>query len=324
MGSNEYVNTDDFAYKIDLGAGKEYYMPVFETLTDFSLDISDITTIDRIRITAMNADTDYLVVSYCVIAADELPLDIFIGIKERVDAYIASNCLTKYLAGTIQKCSAGQTYVQFVADPIWIDRYSRIYISDGVNSEYHHIERKDGRTIYFSCLDSGRDLDNDHAEGTSVYLSIACQYGMYETEIALPSITIWGLTPELMPKETDVQEDLDTWKTNGSVNSFWTGKWFKYAILIDCESRGVELLAECSRIVRTIIGRERIWINGKTGDFLTTGMPTLIDPTEVVANIPKIQYTCEVEVKEDIFDKVRLPNTTTINNTYDITAGGTL
>jgi hypothetical protein len=147
---------------------------------------------------------------------------------------------------------------------------------------------------------------------------------MYQKEFIDTSLSIWGLSPEWIIKETDVQEDLDTWKINGSVNSSITGKWYKYNLLIDCESHSVELLSILSNIVKIILGRHQIWVNGKCCTIRQVGNPAMIEPTEIVSNIPKIQFTAEIEIKENIWIKTRLPNVVTITNDYIIQNGGVL
>ena len=319
--SKAYNSIDDYVYKIDLGSGKEYYLKASQIMDDVTIDISDITTIDRIRITALTADTDYLVLSYGLVSKDEMPYDIFVGVKERFESLIAAKYTTKYLIGTIGICYTGDDSITFMADPYWVARYSKIYITDGVHTEYHHVSRKEDRTIYFSSLYDGLKLIHDYTTAL-VYISIPAEFGKYEAEIVLPSITVWGLSPENIPMETDIQTDLDTWKVGGSVNEGTTGKWFRYSLLIDCESENVEMLAAISNIVNVIIGRLYVWINGKRCHLVYKGAPTVIEPTEVVANIPKIQYNADVLIKENVFDKVRIPQWITTTNTYDIINSG--
>ena len=80
-GGTTFNKLADFDYKIDLGSGKEYYLPTWQGFTHVTIDISSIDTIDRIRVTSLHDDDDYLIMSYAVVSKDEIPLDIFQGIK---------------------------------------------------------------------------------------------------------------------------------------------------------------------------------------------------------------------------------------------------
>jgi hypothetical protein len=316
-GSNHYERDSDFSYKIDIGSGKEYYLKAPDGFDDVFLDITGVTTIDRIRITALTSAVDHLVLSYGVLAKDELPYDIFVGLKEKIDALIAADISTEFLVGAITDVTAGDDSIRFLSCPVWINRYSKIMISDGVHTEYHHISKVDGYTLYFSKMYDGSVLKYSYSSA-SVYMCFPVEFGKYESEIILPSVSIWGLSPEHKPIESDIQTDLDTWKTDGSVNESTTGQWFSYSLLIDCESMSVELLTEISKVVNKIIARKSLWVNGRKCFIEFAGAPSVIDPTEVVANIPKIQYACTVTIKQDIWDKTRIPLTITINNDYDI------
>ncbi len=80
-----YRTSADFPYIIDFGAGKQYCIPAWPTFTQITLDISTLTSLERIRIIANHDSEDYLVASYMIAAADEIPRDIFEAFKEGIE-----------------------------------------------------------------------------------------------------------------------------------------------------------------------------------------------------------------------------------------------
>jgi len=319
-GNDDYRNYTDFAYKIKFGAtGKEYLLPVFSEFTDVSFDIADFGTIDSIHIEALTSSEDYLVVSFLVASHDEMPLDIYNAIKTKLENYIAATYRLAYPAGQIQPGVSSEDCITFIQDPAWIQRYSKILITDGNNSEYHHINKKSGKTVYFSTYFDSVTLKNSFDTGTWVYLAIDVGYGKLQTEIILPSITIWGFTPEQTPIESDVQDDFDSWKPDGSVAVSRTGQWFKYSLLIDCENDSMELVAVMSEIARMMIAQKTLWINGKRCCMYFGGLPTFIEPADISNNLPKIQYPITVEIKENVWAKQRVPKLVTETTTMNIT-----
>lgn len=313
LGSGSYRSYNDFSYKIDFGSGKEYYLPVSDKLSDVSFYISDISTIDRIRITALDTTTDYLVVSYCVMHLDELPLDAFVAIKTAISSEFD---LTKFLCGTITG-SAGASSITFSATPKYIRRYSKIMITGGGHTEYHHISTQNGLTFSFTSYYDGALLLNSYA-GASVYVVPACEYGRYESEIVLPSANIWMIQPEETNIESDVQFENDTWKSDGSANEQQTGKWYKYDMLIDAEGWTMEEVAYVAEIVKKILGRKIIWINGKKCELRQEGAAAMIEPSEVIQSLPKIQFSCSCLIKDDVWSKIRTSALQTTTNTFTL------
>jgi len=316
-GADDNEKYTDFVYKIDFGSGKEYYFPVHTTFTDVTIDISDITTIDRIRITSLHDDLDYLVISYGVLSVDEMPYDIFVGLQTQINKYITENYSTKYLVGSLTSLTVGDLSITFASSPSWIARYAKIMITDGTHTEYHVIDKHDRNTFYFNDLYGGTSLLYSYTTA-NVYISFACEFGKYETEIILPSIVLMGMIAENMQIDSDIQHDLDTWKSDHTVNDSMTGKWFKHMMMIDCESWNVELMSEASSIVKKVLGQLYFWVNGKKCHIQYDGVPAFIEPNDIANNLPKVQYTVSALIKESTWDKVRLPVLATTVNTVSI------
>jgi hypothetical protein len=318
LGLEQYSAYTDFSYKIEFGSGKEYYLPVHEQFTDVTFDVSDLTTIEYIKITNISGTPDYLLASYCVMSLDEFPLDIFNAVKTSISALMVSKYDSSYLAGTVASIAAGDKSITFTTDQSWINRYAKIKITGGGHTEYHHIETVSGRKVTFTSYYDGVSALYAYTNA-SIYLIAPCEFGKYESEIVIPSITVWGLAPENNNIESDIQTVYDTWKADGSANESMIGKWYKYNLLIDCESESVELLTTMSSVVKSIIGRHVIWVNGKKCRLDMESAPTISEPVEFIANIPKIQYNCSVMVNEEIYDKTRWHKAAAATITANIT-----
>jgi len=314
---NEYRKGTDFKYKIDFGVGKEYYLPAFDSFSSVSIDISAINTVDRIRITALSDDSDYLVISYMIASIDEMPLDIFEGIKTGIEYYISLD--SKNNIGTVS-CSAGDESIIIDADSDYINRFSVIEITDGINSEYHHIKNSDDSNEYvFSDLYDGDSIVNNFINA-DVYLFYPVEYGSREDiEIIVPGIAIWGLTSEdvSITNKHNVRR-IDTFNGDDTFIERYEGQENSYDILIDCEARQSELLSYLSRKILQLTGIQKIWVNGRRVDIVQAGRPTYIESNDSFKVLPKIQYLVTVIVKEEYKQRNILPLTTTITTTINI------
>lgn len=303
---NEYRKASDFDYKIDLGSGKEFYVPIFPGFNHFVLDISSIDTIDRIRITALHGSTDYVLISYAVAVLDELPLDIFKGIKEGLET--RRDNLTSYLLGTVSG-SAGDSTID-LSGLDFVSPYSTIKIDDGVNSEIHMLDKNNEGVFSFKDLYDGSTLVNDYSSA-SVYLHFPIEYGRETIEAIIPGIAIWGFEPERIPVTFDLDHYYDSW-TNSGVSERKEGHYLRWPILLDCEARHDEILAHLTKIVRTFIGRKLVYINGRKFRLEFNSAPVESRPTEHFDIIPKVTYTGIIEIREELWEKTSLPKTDTI------------
>jgi hypothetical protein len=316
-GNMFYRSKDDFIYKMDLGSGKEYYIPNFSAFTDFVIDISDIATIERIKITALSDGLDYLVMSYMVASQEEIPLDIFQGVKEQLEADISANYATKYFIGTVT-ASAGDTEIDMLVDAQFIRPHVAIVISGGGNSEIHQIDTMSGNKFKFKSTYAGKSLLHSYTGG-NVYLHIPVEYGRYDTDVVLPSICIWNLSGDPVFRRSDTEHINDTWKTTDQTGERQVGRDYSYPLLVDCEALSSELLAVLSKIVRDFIARNVVWVNGRKFPVKMIAAPTFVEPTESHEIIPKMQFTIDVELREDSFARSYLPILVQINATYEVT-----
>lgn len=313
----KYTKSSDFSYKIDFGSGKEFYLPAYETFHHMTIDISGISTLDRIRITALSGDIDYINISYLVVSTDEFPLDVFSAIKEQME-YLrdAREFDTLYNAGTASG-TTGDKYIQFSSDVNWLQRYAVIKIDDGNNSEIHQIDQKEGTKFSFNDMYDGDSLVNDYTDA-NVYLYLPIEFGVTDSEIILPGTTIWGIVPERLYINTTLDYILDSFATDDTFKERQEGQFFKYSILIDCEARQQEIIEKLAEIVKICLGQDTIWVNGRKIHIEFDGVGTEIEQTEAHKIIPKLHFSAKVEIKEELYLRNTLYKFDTLSYTNTI------
>ena len=80
-----YSKASDYSYKIGVDSTNEYYLHTRGSFYYVSINIKDIDTLEKIRITALTGSTDYLFVSYMLVTKDNFPFDVYEGIKEQLE-----------------------------------------------------------------------------------------------------------------------------------------------------------------------------------------------------------------------------------------------
>ena len=158
--------------------------------------------------------------------------------------------------------------------------------------------------------------------GESKPLIAVYSYTPDENEIQLPGVAIWGIDPEPILRTGKLDKKIEGFSVNNDNFSERTeGQILLYSILIDCEARQSGLIDIMTRIVRKALALEILWVNGRMHEVGFAGNPTETRPPLGVDIIPKIQYSMNIEVVENINDRVVLPKTTTTNLTVDINGG---
>ena len=304
----DYSKPEHFSYSIELGTGKVFYLKVFETFCDVSIDLVGITSIEKIKITKLVSGIDFLNISSINLYKQELPLDIFVGLQKQIQFEIAKR--SKILLATMDTV-AGASSISFAADTPYIDRYAGIEITDGTNTEIHQIGIKSGLSVQFTGLYDNSTLKYDMT-AANVYLYFPVEFGVKQKEAVIPSITVWNMEPEVLHLTSELNKVIDTFKSDGTFLERTEGLYETYSIFIDCQARQDSILALLSEYVRRTIGGKYIWVGGKKIFIKFDGKPTETPPIDHFDIIPKIEYRCTVEIKEDIFDDVLLPATSAI------------
>lgn len=310
----QYLKPADFAYKIQIDATHEYYIPVWSTFSDITIGIEDVTSITQIKITALHTDTDYIIISEMVAEHEEIPYDILYAFKETLDYMVLQTYSYGVNIGTINT-TAGDTSITFTTRPNYLNRYGVVYISDGVNSETHQVADNDAETFQLNDNYDGSAILNTFA-GATVYLQFPVYINPKQDDIRLPGMAIWGIepTPIFRGGKLDILRDSFLVSDSSSKERI-EGQILNYPILVDCESRSDELIDIMTRFVRFLAAGEFIWINGRKHHIIFTGAPTELRPTQGIDIISKVQYSIDVEVKENINSRQAVPVTSTITTT---------
>jgi len=306
-----YKKGSDFEYKINLGS-VEYYLPLFNAFTAITLDISNVDTITTLRITSLKDNADVIVLSYLVASKDDLPYDIFEGIKEQFDYLINQKYKNRFFIGKISG-NTGDNSISYTGSVPYLSRYLSILIDDGVNSEVHHVKDYSGSTtLTLSDLFDGDQLLHDYTDANT-YINMPVLYTNNEQQIILPSINIESLLIEPIPLVNEHEHRITDYFTNDTFFEEQAKRHEKFHLTIDCEAREISVLETLTEICRKIFYREKIWVNGRRFTIEWDSNSTEIKSTEAIKVIPKIQFEIMVAIKEDVWDKILLPKTTTIN-----------
>lgn len=262
LAGNEFTKASDFKYKVTLAQGHEFYFETRGALTEVVVDISGINTITMMRITQLHDSSDHLIISDAIAVRDEFPLDIFEGVRIQLEKDIRGIVGDGMLVGTVDLASEGDEEIRCDSVIPFLDRYAVVKIKDENGEEVHHL-RADDRGVYsFTTLFDGRALRRSF-RNANIYLTFPVTYGRIEDDIILPSIAIWGLTPEFILRGAKLDTIFDSFAVGGGPSGRTEGQILKYDLLLDCEARHYKLLAFMSSVVRKFIGRESLWINGR-------------------------------------------------------------
>ena len=190
-----------------------------------------------------------------------------------------------------------------------------IYIDDGVNSETHQVADNDSEIFQLNDNYDGNAILNDFI-GATVYLQFPVHINPKQNDIKLPGMAIWGIEPVPIYRggKLDVLRDSFLVSDSSSKERI-EGQILLYPVLIDCESRSDELIDIMTRFLRFLAAGEILWVNGRRHRIDFTGPPTELRPTQGIDIISKVQYSIDVEVKENINSRVAVPATTTITTT---------
>lgn len=305
-----YIKPTDFSYKIDIDGVREFYIPVYSGFVDITIGIEDVAQITQIKITPLHSDTDSIIISEMVAEKQEIPLDILDATKEQVDYYIQAATGSGLLIGTVTG-TTGDTSVT-LSNPEFIDRYGVILISGGGNIETHQVDDNNSGVFTLNDNFDGNSLLNDYT-GADVYLQYPSFINPGQYEIRLPGISIWGIEADPFLYGSKLETRHDSFLVSGGSKQRIQGQLLKYTILIDCESRSQELIDIMTRAVRVFIAQEMLWINGRRHDIFFSGPAVESPTTSGIDYIPKVQYSFDVEIEEQINDRQAVPATTTIS-----------
>lgn len=307
----------DFNYKIQINATDEYYLPVYTSFTEVNINIEDVTSIDRIIITALHSDTDNMIFSEMVAEVEEMPIDLLEEIKDHIEYYLTRNVGKGVLLGTVS-ASVGDSTIN-TGDYDYLDRYSVILIDDGANSETHQIAEVNDNTSKANLSDNfdGKTITSAHTDA-NLYLIFPVYINPDERTVNLPGIAVWGITPEPILRTGKLDRFIESYKTDGTMTERKEGQVWRYLILLDCEARSSHLISLMSKAIRDFGSNNFVWINGRKHELDFAGTPTESPPVQGIDIIPKLQYQLSVEVIEQRSPSETLVKTDTINTNINI------
>lgn len=311
--NKQYLKPSDFAYKIDLDGVTEFYFPVYNNFTNIEIGIEDLTEINQIKITPLHTETDTIIISEMVAEIEEIQYDLLEAVKEHIDYYIESLWSDGLSLGTLSATAGDETLT--LSNPFYLDRYGVIKITDGVNTETHQVEDND--TVLFNLNDNfdGGQILNTFVNA-DYYLQFPSRINPGQSEINLPGIAIWGIDPEAVLRGAKLDTIRDSFEVGGGSKERTEGQILKYTVLLTCEARAHELLDYMARAVRRFISQESLWVNGRRHDVSFSGPASELPPNPAgIEYMAQVQYSFDVEVKENINERVAVPSTVIINTT---------
>lgn len=302
LARQDYLKKDDFVYKIKLNATNEFCLPVFGTFTHIEIGIENITSIDRIEITALHDTTDYLIISEMVTEKEIIPLDILEEVKLDLDKRILEKYGDGILVGTMATGTTGDATITFDSIPDFADNYSVVKIKDGSGEELIHMGDRSGNTFNLISYEGvAGALQNDYTTA-SIYLQFPVFLNPNEIDIRLPGIALWGISGTPIFRDSKLDVFRDTY-TDIDLQERTAPQLYSYSIQADCQARNYELIDKMARIVREFIGAELTWINGRKNDAQFDG-PAIEQRPEVGFDIiPKLQYNFVIEIYENIAER---------------------
>ena len=317
-GKQIYNKASDFNYKIKIDSTNEYYIQIYETMSDVSIGIEDVTEITQIQITALHNEEDYIIISEMIAEKEESAYDVLNAVKEHIDYYIDNEYEDGISIASSITATSGNNYIDIAGNPFFIGRYTVIKIKEGSIEEIHQIHNNNGSRFFFNSNYNGKTIQNTFTNAT-IYIIFPCYFNHGQLEIRLPGIAIWGISPESKLTDAKLYTEIDTYSVNNdNFKGRQIGQILVYTILIDIESYSTELLEKLAQVVRKFIARESLWINGRRHDIFFSGTSIEQRPTIGIDIIPKIQYSMTVEVRENINNRVTMPKTSVLNLQVDI------
>ncbi len=156
-GVNGISNPADYNYRIIFNASDDFYFPIGKQFQAVEFGASGMSAITKIRIEPLHNDEDFILLSSMVASKDQIPLDIFKGIKRGLEAEILSRIGYGIDIGTIS-AATGDTSVTFTTAYDYIQHHMVVLIKDDANSEVHHIDKFIDGKMSFSKLYDGEAL----------------------------------------------------------------------------------------------------------------------------------------------------------------------
>jgi hypothetical protein len=314
----QFRRPEDFNYGIVLqDGGAVLSFPTWQTFTEVVIDISGIDQIDKLRIEPLRAfeSQDHLIVSNFVVCTPDYPYDILQGIREHLlDVRSRRFPQGGVKAGTVT-ASQGDTQITIDGLVDYVERYSVVRIAGGGNEETHLLINNNETDFELGGLYDGDSLLHDYTDA-DVYVLYEPILGKFEEEAVIPSITVWGFSPDssagVLPASRTVKE-----YGGGTFTELQTGMRMSFPIQLDIYARHWQLIEEMGDMVREFLAGRELWINGRKHDFIWQGGAETTFPDDPTVQLYSVTYNLDVEVKEARVETLPKHTTTTTSFTVE-------
>jgi len=308
---SSYNKLSQGKYTITFNDNNIFEIKLNKYLVDQYFSLKDIAVITKIKITYHGEGLDRLICSHCLAVKDELPYDIFEAIKASLEYDLNKLFGKGLLLGSIS-ASAGQSEVSFkniaYSALKYIDKYSVIEITEGDISERHVIEENDESFFKLGKLLDGKTIKNNFVDA-NVYLTVPVRHGIKHKEYNVPSISITGFDPDPILRGGKIERSVNTFEQD-TAYSMLDEQIYVYTIQVAGIDRAEsDIMALISSVIRTFIAREILWLNGQKYDIFFDGKPEFIELAEAANPITGLVYTVKFEVKEEIWQNIKLQKT---------------
>lgn len=318
----ELRDQSDFVYTITFNDTQDpFYIPLYSTLSDITFDIQDITTITKIKIEYLGTTLDRLFCSHCLAIYDELPLDVFLSTQSLIQDELTDKIGKGFLLGTIN-AAANDDIIEMqqinYQNLKYIDRYAVVNIDDTINTETHVLDNNDERFMKL-----GKDFDGQRVVNTysnaNIYLTVPVRFGVNQKDYNVPSINITGFDPTPILRGGKIENLKSTFQNNTTSYTRQFDQIYEYRVQIACIDRmETDTMSFMSQVVRDVIAREILWINGRKFDIYFDGKPEYIALTDNKDPIVGLIYTMVFELKEELWRNQKLQKTQTRGLTVTI------
>lgn len=299
-----FLSPDDFDYVIDFGNTETYFFPTRQTFDAVQFAMP-WTSVSKIRITKVTDGEDYLIVSNCLAARDEVDIDTLTGVLEELSLQKSLVFGNPYglLIGTVSVYKDND-FVQKISP--FLERQAVLTFVLGGYSEIHQLDIMDGENFRFTKLYDGKTIKRTMV-GASIYLNFPIAIGKQESEIIDPGFALWGITPDFLPRVTKLDTVRDSWRADsghvGESQARREGETMSWIIQIDVESRSAQMSTIASQIIRRVIGAQKVWVIGRRCKLEYLEGPVEEPRVDGVNERTKITYRVKIEIREDVFDR---------------------
>lgn len=300
LRGSDYRTFEDCPYEVVINGTERFGLRCWQTFVDETMDIADIDVITSIEFRARTNAEDYLIVSNLVASRDELPRDIFDGLRVALERERDAIFPIGLPVGMVS-ANAGDKAIDIVGQLGHLWRYAVVRIVEGQTVETHQLADSTKEGFEMTTLFDGKVMLNDFADG-EVYLQFPVLIYQTQTEVMFPSMTIYGMEP--IPIERGTRQDRVLLAPRpDEYDQVEQDAIIQWPCNVDLASRSLELNAVMADWVRRVMNQRVLWINGRKHAITFQDAAVEDLPTDSFDVLPRLAYTVTVEVKERVWTR---------------------